>query len=56
MVPDFVGLDEGVECGLDDVACELFAFVQRLLGEPALGHVAADEEMTLDGFGPGRHP
>ena len=51
-LPCIIDLDEGVECGLDDVACELLAFVQRFLRQPAFGHVAADEEVTLHRFGP----
>ena len=48
-VPDaaaLVDLDEGVERGIDDAARQLFAFAQRFLRQPALGHVAANEEDT----------
>ena len=58
-VPDkapLVDLDEGVERGIDDAARELLAFAQRLLRQPALGHVAADEEEALDRPGPRSEP
>ena len=58
-VPDealLVDLDEGVERGVDDAARQLLAFAQRLLRQPALGHVAADEEEPLDRFGPCSEP
>ena len=42
----FVHLDEGVERGIDDAARQLFAFAQGFLRPPALGHVAADEEVA----------
>src|SRR6478736_7097395 len=51
-----VGLDEGVERGLDDVAGEAFALAQGFLREPGLRHVAADEEEALGLFGPAREP
>ena len=51
-----VHLDEGVERGIDDAARQLLAFAQRFLRPPALGHVAADEEMPLDRFGPCAEP
>jgi len=46
-----VHLDEGVERVVDDAARQLLAFAQRFLCPPALGHVAADEEEPLRGFG-----
>ncbi|MGY3122031.1 hypothetical protein ACVWXQ_005968 [Bradyrhizobium sp. S3.14.4] len=39
-----VGLDEGVERGLNDIAREQLAFAQGLFRAPRLGHVASDEE------------
>ncbi|MGX1066182.1 hypothetical protein AB7M39_005547 [Bradyrhizobium diazoefficiens] len=51
-----VGLDEGVERGLDDVAGQLLAFAQGLLGQPCLGHVAPDEEVALGLIGPVAEP
>ena len=54
--PAFVHLHEGIERGIDDAARELLAFAQALLREPALGHVAADEEIALDRFGPCAEP
>ena len=44
--PGLVHLHEGVERGIDDAARQLLAFAQRLLRKPALGHVAADEEVA----------
>ena len=58
-VPDealLVDLDEGIERRVDDAARELFAFAQRLLRQPALGHVAADEEEALGRLGPCSEP
>ena len=51
-----VDLDEGVERGVDDAARKLLAFAQRLLRQPALGHVAADEEEALGRLGPCSEP
>ena len=58
-VPDealLVDLDEGVERSVDDAARQSLAFAQRLLRQPALGHVAADEEEALGRFGPCSEP
>ena len=51
-----VDLDEGIERGVDDAARQLLAFAQRLLRQPAFGHVAADEEIAPDRLRPGSHP
>jgi hypothetical protein len=51
-----VDLDEGVQRGVDDAACKLLAFAQRLLRQPAFGHVAADEEEALGRRGPCSEP
>ena len=51
-----IHLDEGIERGIDDAARQLLAFEQRLLRQPALGHVAADEEITPDRLRPCAHP
>ncbi len=58
-VPDtalLVDLDEGVQRGVDDAARELLAFAQRLLRQPALGHVATDEEEAPGRLGPCSEP
>ena len=51
-----VDLDECIERGVDDAAREAFAFAQRFLCQPALGHVTADEEKALDRLGPCSKP
>ena len=52
----FIHLNEGIEGGVDDAAGHLLAFEEGLLGLLALGHVPADEEVTLDRFRPSSHP
>ena len=51
-----VGLREGIERGVDDVARKLLAFAQGLLRESGLGHVTPDEEEAPGLIGPAAEP